>query len=141
MDMNRVFYLKKEDRKPKWRVIDANGQILGRLATQLADIIRGKDKPHYAPHVDTGDYVVVINADKIKLTGDKWENKQYDRYTMYMGGYKTRTAKEVRALQPTMLVKLAVKRMLPKNNISRDIFSKLKVYAGGTHPHKAQLSQ
>lgn len=141
MDMNRVFYLKKEARKPKWRVIDAKDQILGRLATQLADIIRGKDKSHYAPHVDVGDYVIVINADKIKLTGNKWENKQYDRYTMYMGGLKTRTAKEVRALHPTMLVKLAVKRMLPKNNLSNDIFSKLKVYAGANHPHRAQISQ
>src|ERR1700739_878341 len=128
MDMNRGFYTKKEPRKRKCLVVDAKGQVLGRLAPQLADMIRGKDKPHYAPHVDTGDYVVVINADKVKLTGNKWENKEYDRYTLYMGGYKTRTAREVRDMHPTMLVKLAVKRMLPKNNISRDVFSKLKVY-------------
>lgn len=141
MDMNRIYYLKKEDHKPKWRVIDANGQVLGRLATQLADMIRGKDKACFAPHVDTGDYVIVINAEKIKLTGNKWEDKEYARYTGYIGGYKTRTAREMHKICPEDIVRLAVKRMLPKNRISREIFKKLKVYAGANHPHKAQLSQ
>lgn len=140
MDMNRIFYQKKEEHKPKWRVIDAEGQVLGRLATQLADIIRGKDKPCFAPHVDTGDYVVVINAEKIKLTGNKWETKEYARYTGYIGGYRTRTAGEMLKLYPEDIISLAVKRMLPKNRLSREVFKKLKVYAGQKHPHKAQVS-
>lgn len=141
MNMNRVFYLKTEDRAPKWRIVDAQGQILGRLATQIADALRGKDKPHYAPHVDVGDYIVVINAEKVKLTGNKWEDKEYARYTGYMGGYKTRTAAEMRKLYPEDIIRLAVKRMLPKNRLNRDVFRKLKVYAGANHPHKGQLAQ
>ena len=140
MLMNKAFYLKNEERDPKWRVIDAEGQILGRLATQLADIVRGKDKPHFTPHTDCGDYVVVINAEKIKLTGDKWNGKEYERYTGYMGGYKTRTAREMRELYPEDMITLAVTRMLPKNRLSRQIIKKLKVYKGASHPHAAQLN-
>ncbi len=138
MSMNKAFFLRKEDRNPQWRVIDANGQVLGRLATQIADILRGKDKAHYTPHTDCGDYVVVINADKIELTGNKWEGKEYDRYTGYMGGYKTTTARELFKKDPTLLVEHAVKGMLPKNKLNAKVFSKLKVYVGAEHPHIAQ---
>lgn len=140
MNMNKAFRLKNEERAPQWRLIDAKDQVLGRLATKLADIIRGKDKPYYSPDVDAGDYVVVINADKIILTGNKWDNKEYARYTGYIGGYRTRTAKEMLKKHPEEIIKLAVKRMLPKNRISREVFKKLKVYVGAGHPHQAQLS-
>lgn len=139
MDMNKAFRLKTEARDPKWRVMDAKDQVLGRLATQLADILRGKDKPYYSPDVDTGDYVIVINAKKIKLTGNKWAGKVYDRYSGYIGGYKTKTAQEMRDKQPEEIIRLAVKRMLPKNKLNRQVFKKLKVYAGTQHPHKAQI--
>lgn len=138
--MNKAFYLKKEVHAPKWHVIDAEGKVLGRLATQIADMLRGKDKPEYTPHTDGGDYVVVINAEKIKLTGNKWAGKIYDRYTGYIGGYRTRTAKEMREKDPAAIITLAVKRMLPKNRLNREIIKKLKVYAGSDHPHKAQLA-
>jgi len=139
MDMNRTFFLRKEDRKPTWKLIDAKGKVLGRLATEIADILRGKDKPYYTPHADAGDYVVVINAEKVKLTGDKLEQKEYDRYTGWMGGYKVRTAKEMLEKHPTHLVEHAVKGMLPKNKLNREIIKKLKVYAGPEHPHAAQI--
>lgn len=138
MDFNKSFRLKKEDHKPEWRIVDAQGKILGRLATQIADALRGKDKPYYTPHTDGGDYVVVINADKIKLTGDKLQSKIYARYTGYIGGYKTTTAKEMLKKHPTRLVEHAVKGMLPKNKLNRQIYKKLKVYAGPEHPHDAQ---
>jgi large subunit ribosomal protein L13 len=140
MLMNKAFYLKNEARDPKWRVIDAEGQVLGRLATQLADMIRGKDKAHYTPHTDCGDYVIVINAEKIELTGNKWEGKEYERYSGYIGGLKTRTAKEMRNLYPEDIIMLAVKRMLPKNRLSRQVIKKLKVYKGAHHPHAAQIA-
>jgi len=139
MDMNKTFYLKKEARNPQWHVIDAEDQILGRMATQIADMLRGKDKPYYTPHTDAGDYVVVVNAEKVKLTGNKWKGKIYDRYTGYMGGYRTRTAEEMRKLKPEQIIILAVKRMLPKNRLNREILKKLKVYAGAEHPHAGQL--
>jgi len=140
-DMNKSFSLKKEDRSPSWRLIDAQGQILGRMATKIADILRGKDKSYYTPHTDCGDYVVVINAKNIVLTGNKMEDKEYVRYTGWIGGRKVATAKELMEKHPTKIVELAVKRMLPKNKLSRQIFKKLKVYAGSEHPHKAQLSK
>lgn len=138
-DMNKAFFLRKEDRKPSWRVIDAEGKILGRLATELADIIRGKDKATYTPHTDSGDYVVVINAEKIVLTGDKMEGKIYDRHTGWVGGYKTLTARQMLEKHPTQLIELAVKRMLPKNYLSRQVLKKLKIYVGTEHPHRAQI--
>ncbi len=140
MSMNKAFRLKNEERDPKWRLIDAQDQVLGRMATQIADILRGKDKPQFSLDVDAGDYVVVINAEKIKLTGNKWDDKEYARYTGYMGGYRTRTAKEMLEKQPEDIIKLAVKRMLPKNKLNRQIFKKLKVYVGTNHPHKGQLA-
>ncbi len=140
MDMNKAFYAKKEEHTPAWIVIDAEGEVLGRLATRIADTLRGKDKPVYTPQTDVGDYVVVVNAEKIKLTGDKWDKKEYARYTGYIGGYKTRTAREMRERNPEEIIKLAVKRMLPKNKLNREIFKKLKVYAGPKHPHAAQIT-
>lgn len=137
--MNKAFYLRKEDRNPQWRLIDAEGAILGRLATQIANALRGKDKPYYTPHDDAGDYVVVINADKIKLTGDKWEGKEYARYTGWIGGYRVTKAKDLLIKHPTQLIELAVRGMLPKNKLNREIIKKLKVYAGPEHPHKAQV--
>jgi len=136
---NKAFFKKKEDRDPQWILIDAEGKVLGRLATQIADTLRGKNKPEYTPHTDCGDYVVVINAEKIVMTGKKMTDKIYDRYTGWMGGYKTQTAKEVMEKHPTKLIELAVERMLPKNRLRKDIFKKLKVYAGSEHPHGAQL--
>jgi len=140
MDFNRTFFLKKEDKAPKWRLIDAEGKVLGRLATAIADTLRGKDKANYTPHTDGGDYVVVINADKVKLTGKKLTGKIYDRYTGWMGGYKTATAQEMLEKHPTHLLMHAVKGMLPKNKLSRDVIKKLKLYVGAEHPHKAQMS-
>lgn len=137
--MNKAFYLHKEDRNPQWRVFDAEGMILGRLATQVANALRGKDKPFFTPHDDAGDYVVVINADKIKLTGNKWEGKIYDRYSGWMGGYSVTTAKELMAKHPTQLVEHAVKGMLRRNKLNKEVIKKLKVYAGPEHPHKAQV--
>jgi large subunit ribosomal protein L13 len=140
MNMNKVFYLRTEDRAPKWRVIDAQDKVLGRLATEIADILRGKDTPEFTPHTDSGDYVVVINADKVKLTGKKLTDKEYARHTGWMGGYKTITAKELFEKHPTKAVEFAVKGMLPKNKLSRQILKKLKVYTGDTHPHTAQVN-
>jgi large subunit ribosomal protein L13 len=140
-DMNKSYRLKVADRNPKWIVIDAKDQVLGRLATKIADILRGKNRPTYTPHTDSGDYVVVINADAIALTGDKWKGKIYDWYTGWKGGYKTITAGELMKKHPTMLVEQAVRRMLPKSTLSRSVFKKLKVYAGPEHPHKAQISE
>lgn len=140
MDMNKAFFMKKEERNPQWKLIDAKGEVLGRLATQLADMLRGKDKPDFTHHTDTGDYVVVINAEHIVLTGDKWDGKIYDRYTGWMGGYKTQTARQLRDKRPADVIIFAVRGMLPKNKLSAQILSKLKVYTGSEHPHQAQLS-
>lgn len=139
MDMNKAFFFKKEEAQPRWVVIDATDQVLGRMATHIADILRGKDKPQFTPHSDAGDYVVVINADKIKLTGDKWADKEYVTYSGWMGGQKIKTAKELFERKPTELINLAVKRMLPKTKLGRQMFKKLKVYTGSEHPHKAQV--
>lgn len=140
-NMNSAFFLRTEDRAPQWKLIDAEGKILGRLATEIADMLRGKDKPYYTPHTDCGDYIVVINAEKVALTGDKWDQKQYDRYSGWIGGYKVETAREVRTKRPTDLLYLAVKRMLPKNRLSAQMLTKLKLYVGAEHPHAAQISK
>lgn len=139
MDMNRIFFLRKEDRKPRWHQIDAEGKVLGRLATEIADLLRGKNNPLYTPHTDTGDYVVVINADKIVLTGNKWEDKEYIHHTMWLSGLKKTSAKDLLKKHPTRLVEYAVKGMLPKNKLNRQVIKKLKVYVGAEHPHQAQL--
>lgn len=139
MDMNSAFYLRTEDNKhPKWRVIDAKGQTLGRMATEIADILRGKDKPIFTPHTDSGDYVVVINASQVVLTGNKLEDKEYVRYTGWIGGRKVTSAKELLEKHPDRVITLAVKGMLPKNILSRYLLRKLRVYPGNEHPHLAQ---
>ena len=141
MDMNKAFFLRKEDRDPVWKLVDAKGQTLGRLATRIADMLRGKDQVYFTSHTDSGDYVVVINADKIVLTGNKWEDKIYDRYTGWMGGYKVISAKDMQKRHPDHIITHAVKGMLPKNKLNRQIIKKLKVYTGDQHPHTAQVSQ
>jgi large subunit ribosomal protein L13 len=121
-----------------WYVVDADGQTLGRLATQIADRLRGKGKPQFTPHVDTGDFVVIVNAEKAKLTGTKPETKFYYRHSGYPGGTRADLAKDLLANRPEYVLEKAVKGMLPKNSVGRQMFRKLKVYAGGTHPHTAQ---
>lgn len=141
MDMNRTFFLKKEEKAPKWRVIDATGKVLGRLATEVADALRGKDKATFTAHTDGGDYVVIVNADKIKLTGNKLAAKEYVRYSGWIGGQKKVLAGEMLEKNPDRVIKFAVKGMLPKNKLADEIIKKLKVYAGPEHPHKAQVSK
>ena len=121
-----------------WYVLDAEGQTLGRLSTRIAQVLRGKHKPIFTPHVDTGDYVVVVNAEKIKLTGRKLDQKFYHTYSGYPGGLKSTSAREVLATHPERLIQSAVKGMLPKNRLNRQVFKKLKVYAGAEHPHIGQ---
>ena len=130
--------LRKEDVKRDWYVVDAAGKTLGRLSTEIAKRLMGKHKPIYTPHVDTGDYIIVVNAEKIKLTGKKWNKKLYYRHSGYMGGLKVFTARKLWERKPETLIQLAVKGMLPKNRLGRKMFKKLKVYAGPNHPHQAQ---
>jgi large subunit ribosomal protein L13 len=134
----KTFVAKPLEIQRKWYVVDADGKTLGRLATEIASILRGKKKPIYTPHVDTGDYVIVINAEKIVLTGKKLDKKMYRHHTGYPGGLKEITARELLKKKPEMLIKLAVKGMLPKNSLGRDMFKKLKVYSGSEHNHQAQ---
>lgn len=140
MDMNKAFFLKKEERNPQWKLIDAKGEVLGRLATRLADILRGKDQPGFTHHTDSGDYVVVINAEQVVLTGNKFDGKIYAKYTGWMGGYKEETARQKHAKRPEDLILFAVRGMLPKNKLSAQILKKLKIYVGAQHPHQAQLT-
>ena len=121
-----------------WYVVDAEGQILGRLATQIADRLRGKGKPTYTPHIDSGDFVVVVNAEKIAVTGNKLEDKMYYRHSGYPGGLKTRPLREQLERRPTEVLRKAVKGMLPRNRLARQQITKLKIYAGPEHPHTAQ---
>ena len=137
----KTFSAKPHEVKRDWYVIDATDQVLGRLATRVATVLRGKHKPTYPPHVDTGDYVVVINADKIRLTGKKLDQKHYYRYSGYPGGLKAKSARTVLNTEPERVVQQAVKGMLPKNKLARTVVSKLKVYASGEHPHQAQQPQ
>ncbi|MEM1367854.1 MAG: 50S ribosomal protein L13 [Cyanobacteria bacterium P01_H01_bin.15] len=122
----------------RWYVVDAKGQRLGRLATVIASILRGKNKPEYTPHLDTGDFVIVINADKVVVTGNKSTQKLYRRHSGRPGGMKTETFEQLQARIPERIVEKAVKGMLPKNILGRSLFTKLKVYAGSDHPHQAQ---
>jgi large subunit ribosomal protein L13 len=124
-----------------WHVVDAAGKPVGRLAVQIAKLLRGKDKPAFAPHVDMGDFVVVLNAAKVKLTGAKETQKLYKSYSLYPGGLKEKTAAQVRAKRPEYLVEHAVRDMLPRNRLARTLFKRLKVYAGTAHPHSAQNPQ
>ena len=122
----------------KWYVVDATGYTLGRLASEIAKVLRGKNKPTFTPHIDTGDYVIVVNADKIKVTGKKLEQKLYYRHSDYVGGFKSTTLKETLNKKPEMVIELAVKGMLPKGPLGRQMLKKLSVYAGPEHPHAAQ---
>ena len=133
-----TYSAKTSDNNDKWWLIDAEGQILGRLASSIAARLRGKHNPMFTPHVDTGDSVVVINAEKIVLTGRKWDQKKYYRHSGYIGGLTTIVAKKLREDRPEDLIRFAVKGMLPKNRLGRAMYKKLKVYAGDEHPHEAQ---
>ena len=125
-------------RERNWLVVDANGQTLGRLATQIADALRGKNKPEYTPHCDTGDFVIVVNAEKISVTGNKRQEKRYYRHSGYPGGLRSRTLEEMLDRRPEEVIRKAVKGMLPRNRLGRAQLTKLKVYAGPDHPHAAQ---
>jgi len=129
------------DRERNWLVVDASGQTLGRLATQIADALRGKRKPTYTPHVDTGDFVIVVNAEKISVTGNKRQAKRYYRHSGYPGGLKSRSLEDMLERRPEEVLRLAVKGMLPRNRLARKQLTKLKVYAGPDHPHAAQQPQ
>ncbi|HYW33993.1 MAG TPA: 50S ribosomal protein L13 [Balneolaceae bacterium] len=134
----KTFTATPDDIDKKWVLFDAEGQILGRLASRVATILRGKHKPEFTPHMDTGDNVIVINAEKIELSGDKMQEKQYFRHTGYPGGERFTTAEEKMEKDPTFLIRNAVKGMLPKNKLSRKLMSNMRIYAGPEHPHEAQ---
>jgi large subunit ribosomal protein L13 len=133
-----TYSAKSSDNEGKWCVVDASGAVLGRLATTIASRLQGKHNPLYTPHVDTGDWIVVINAEKVVLTGRKWDQKNYYRHSGYIGGLTTTSARELRDKRPEDMVRFAVKGMLPKNKLGRQQLKKLKVYAGNQHPHQAQ---
>jgi large subunit ribosomal protein L13 len=137
----KTYVANANDRERNWLVVDATGQTLGRLATQIADTLRGKRKPTYTPHVDTGDFVVVVNAEKISVTGNKRAAKMYYRHSGYPGGLRTRTLNDMLERRPEEVLRLAVKGMLPRNRLARKQLTKLKIYAGPEHPHQAQKPQ
>ncbi|OQY06202.1 MAG: 50S ribosomal protein L13 [Planctomycetales bacterium 4572_13] len=137
----KSFLAKKETVERNWRVIDADGAVLGRLAVKVAVALMGKDKPIYTPHVDTGDFVIVVNAGKVRLTGNKAETKEYQRYSGYPGGQKIIPYKQMIERHPERVVEMAVKRMLPKNTLGAHMYKKLKVYSGPKHDHAAQQPQ
>ncbi|OHB82891.1 MAG: 50S ribosomal protein L13 [Planctomycetes bacterium RBG_19FT_COMBO_48_8] len=134
----KSFMAKKNEVEQKWLLVDADGAILGRMAAKIAPILMGKTKPTYTPHVDTGDYVIVVNAGKIRLTGKKAQNKEYDYYTYHPGGHKYVSFADMMARKPEKVVELAVRRMLPKNSLGRQMLKKMKVYRGPEHEHQAQ---
>jgi len=135
---NKTFLPEKNAIDRKWWIVDAEGKTLGRLSTAIADVLRGKNKPEYTPFFDTGDFVIIINAEKIKLTGNKTEQKMYYKHSGYMGGIKDTTIKRMLTNHPERVIKNAVKGMLPKNRLNRKILKKLKIYAGNEHKHIAQ---
>lgn len=133
-----TYSAKNTDNQGRWCLVDAENAILGRLASTVAARLRGKHNPLFTPHVDTGDWIIVINADKVALTGRKWDQKNYYRHSGYIGGLKTITAKKLMEKRPEDLIRFAVKGMLPKNRLGRKLFKKLKIYSGDQHPHEAQ---
>ena len=137
----KTFMAKEQEVDKKWYLVDAQDKILGRLASQIAIRLRGKHKPIFTPHADTGDFVVVVNAEKVRLTGNKWDQKIYYRHTGYLGGLKQISAKKLLEKKPEEILRFAVKRMLPKNSLGRRQLKKLKIYAGPEHPHEAQKLQ
>jgi large subunit ribosomal protein L13 len=134
----KTHYTPVKDIDRQWHVVDVDGKVLGRIATEIASRLRGKHKPTFCNFQDNGDFIIVINADKIHLTGTKWDDKKYYHHTGYVGGIKSKTAKELLEKKPEELIRIAVKGMLPKNKLGRAQFKKLKVYAGADHPHQAQ---
>jgi large subunit ribosomal protein L13 len=134
----KTYSAKKGEIAREWYLVDADGQTLGRLATRIAETLRGKGKPQYTPHVDTGDFVIVVNAEKIQVTGNKLDQKRYYRHSGYPGGLRSRTLREQLDRRPTEVLRTAVKGMLPKNRLARQQINKLKIYAGPEHPHEAQ---
>jgi len=134
----KTYQAKKEEVEHQWYLVDAEGKVLGRLASELAKILRGKNKPIYTPHVDTGDFVIVVNAGKVALTGKKMKDKIYYHHTGYPGGIREMSAEKLLAKKPTEMIRIAVKGMLPKNSLGRQMIQKLKIYAGAKHPHEAQ---
>ncbi|MHC4150091.1 MAG: 50S ribosomal protein L13 [Planctomycetota bacterium] len=134
----KSFMAKKEQVDSKWLLVDAEGLVLGRMAAKIAPILMGKNKPEYTPHVDTGDHVIVINAEKIVVTGKKAQDKQYDYYTHFPGGHKFVSFIDMMVKKPEKVIELAVRRMLPKNKLGRKMLKKLKVYRGPEHEHQAQ---
>lgn len=134
----KTYMAKPAQVEQHWWLVDATDQVVGRLATKLATILMGKHRPTYTPHVDTGDFVVVTNAEKVRFTGKKWQTKIYQRYSGYPGGLKEETAESLRRRKPEEILRQAVKRMLPKSNLGRKMLAKLKVYHGAKHPHQAQ---
>lgn len=137
----KTYSVKQSEIKRDWFVVDAEDKVLGRLATELARVLRGKHKPNFTPHLDVGDFIVVINADKVKLTGRKMENKNYYRHSGYPGGLTAVPAKVMQATKPEEMIRHAVRGMLPKNSLGRSQLKKLKIYAGKEHPHEAQQPQ
>ena len=137
----KTFSAKSESVKRDWFVVDATDQTLGRLSTEIARRLRGKHKPEFTPHVDTGDYIVVTNAAKVAVTGAKMQNKLYHRFTGYVGNLKTMSLKDMLAKHPERVIEMAVKGMLPKNPLGREMYRKLRVYSGSDHPHSAQQPQ
>jgi large subunit ribosomal protein L13 len=137
----KTFSAKANEVERKWWVIDAKDKVLGKVAVSAANLLRGKNKPIFTPHADTGDFVIVINAEKVRLTGKKETQKEYVSASGYIGGKKVRTAQQIRQKRPEMLVEHAVKGMIPHNRLGRTLHPKLKVYTGETHPHEAQMPQ
>jgi large subunit ribosomal protein L13 len=137
----KTYVAKKEDFVPRWYVVDAQGKVLGRLAVKLATILMGKHRPTYTPHVDTGDFIVVLNADKVKVTGKKLDMRFHKYYSGYPGGLRTVIWRKTLQLKPTFLLKEAVRRMLPKSNLGAKMLTKLKLYTGTKHPHEAQVPE
>lgn len=133
-----TFMAKQGEVPQRWFIIDAADQVVGRLAVQIANVLRGKHRPEYTPHQDTGEFVVVINAEKVRFTGKKWQTQVYSSYSHYPGGLREVTAEEMRRRKPTEILRAAVRRMVPRNRLGRQQMTKLKIYAGPSHPHQAQ---
>ncbi len=136
--MNKTEFFTRDVANQNWFVVDAQGMVLGRLATKVADVLRGKHKPTFTPNADIGDFVIVVNADKVKLTGRKMTDKVYRHHSQYMGGLKETTPEKLLAKKPERIIEMAVRGMLPKSKLGDRLFTKLKVYAGPEHPHRAQ---
>jgi large subunit ribosomal protein L13 len=134
----KTIFVKPKDVERKWWLVDAEDQVLGRLSSRIVNVLRGKHKAIYSPHMETGDYVIIVNAEKVKITGNKLENKVYHRHSRYPGGLKTETLGKVMASKPTFALEHAIKGMLPKGKMGRKLFRNVKVYAGSSHPHEAQ---